>query len=54
MQEATSPENFLITKATRLFTVGWLCAYDDRLRKRNLSKFGALWLRIEIPVGIFQ
>ena len=28
MQEATSPENFLITKATRLFAVGWLGAYD--------------------------
>ena len=30
MQVATSPENFLITKATRLFTVGWLCATAAR------------------------
>ena len=28
MQEATSPENFLITKATRLLRAGG-CVYDD-------------------------
>ena len=38
MQEATSPENFLITKATRLFAVGWLCAYDVKSTNWNFLR----------------
>ena len=36
MQEATSPENFLITKATRLFRSGG-CVYDVKSTNWNLS-----------------
>jgi len=38
MQEATSPENFVITKATRLFAVGWRRVYDVNSTNRNLSE----------------